>query len=178
VNFHPLQWLDSHAQGFSQLSLEEKDAIMHFSLLWSLFEAQVLDTDAKVSKIQRKCEEWNSDGLLCLNDFKRYLDYFKDRYVENGELNHRFQNLRLSRSCSPQDVELVSNVLKGSANTIKDIVAVLLIIVFRFRNNFFHGVKWAYDFRGQKDNFSISNQLLAKAIEINSKPRTPTSSNS
>lgn len=166
MNFHPLQWLDSHTQGFSQLSLEEKNAIMHFSLLWSLFEAQVLGTQASVSAIQRKCENWNSHGHLHLNDFEPYLSYFKNRYVENGELNYRFQYLQLEKSGNP---EVVANVLKGSENSIKDIVTALLIIVFRFRNNFFHGVKWAYEFRDQQDNFIISNQVLAKAIEINRK---------
>ena len=47
-----IDWLQENAPGFRDLTGEERNAIMHFSLLWSLFEAKALNTDG----IQRKRE--------------------------------------------------------------------------------------------------------------------------
>ena len=38
----PIDWLEKNASGFSNLSTIEINAIMHFSLLWGLFEGKIL----------------------------------------------------------------------------------------------------------------------------------------
>ncbi|MEN8132224.1 MAG: hypothetical protein ABFS45_19010 [Pseudomonadota bacterium] len=58
------------------------------------------------------------------------------------------------------------SVLKGEATDIADVVAVLLIIVYRFRNNMLHGLKWAYEIRGQLENFTHVNTVLMRVIEL------------
>jgi len=60
---------------------------------------------------------------------------------------------------------LVVSVLKGENNNPADIVGALLIIVFRLRNNLFHGAKWAYGIAGQLDNFSNANEVLMAALD-------------
>ena len=42
----------------------------------------------------------------------------------------------------------------------------LLIVVYRLRNNLFHGLKWAYAIRGQHANFGNANTALARALEL------------
>ena len=63
---------------------------------------------------------------------------------------------------------MVINVLRGIETDLGNILAVLLIIVYRYRNNFFHGIKWAYNFRDQLDNFTNANRLLSMLIKLNS----------
>lgn len=46
------------APGFKILTLEELNVSRDFALLWTLFEAQVLDTNASASKIKEKSKEW------------------------------------------------------------------------------------------------------------------------
>jgi hypothetical protein len=58
-------------------------------------------------------------------------------------------------------------VLKEKETSIGALVSALLIIVLRYRNNFFHGIKWAYGLRDQLNNFNNANLLLMKMIEIN-----------
>jgi len=58
------EWLNLNAPGFEELSNEEKNAIMHFSLLWSLFEAQVLNTSASANSICSKINSWSDAGVL------------------------------------------------------------------------------------------------------------------
>ena len=49
---------------------------------------------------------------------------------------------------------------------VAEVAAALLIIVYRFRNNLLHGVKWAYEIRGQFENFRHANAVLMQAIEL------------
>ena len=44
-------------------------------------------------------------------------------------------------------------------------VAAVLIIVYRFRNNLFHGEKWEYQLEGQLENFQQASSVLVQAIE-------------
>jgi hypothetical protein len=43
----------------------------------------------------------------------------------------------------------------------------LLVIVYRLRNNLFHGEKWEGGISGQKDNFDNANRVLIAALECN-----------
>lgn len=163
--FHPIPWLNDNAPGFSDLQQQEKDAVMQFSLLWSLFEAQALESSASSNSILKKCQKWSQRGVLELDTLQCFLDYFKERYIEQGKPNDRFKHLHLRRNDKP---ELVINVLRGIETDLGNILAVLLIIVYRYRNNFFHGIKWAYNFRDQLDNFTNANRLLSMLIKLNS----------
>ena len=156
-------WLIKYAPGYNELSEEEKQEIMQFSLLWSLFEAQVLNTSASPNSIKVRVSSWAKNGLLQLRKFEKYREYFSRRYIENGNPTHRFQHLHLRRNDDP---DLVLRVLKYETDEISDVVTALLIIVYRYRNNFFHGIKWAYQFQDQLDNFKTSNGLLVRMLEI------------
>ena len=61
---------------------------------------------------------------------------------------------------------LVEKVLKGQSTDDTEIVSAILIIVFRLRNNLFHGVKWSYGIRGQLENFRNANNVLMSVIEM------------
>ena len=164
ITINTPDWLNLNAPGFRDLSPEEKNAIMHFSLLWSLFEAQVLNTSASANSIEEKINTWNEAGKLNPDDFENFKSYFIQRYIENGETNNRFEHLHLRNGDKPN---LVKAVLKGEDNNIISVVTALLIIVLRYRNNFFHGIKWAYQFNDQLDNSNTANNLLMKVVEIN-----------
>ena len=60
----------------------------------------------------------------------------------------------------------VKSVLEGKVNAVDDIVFALLIIIFRLRNNLFHGEKWVYKLDDQVDNFRNANQVLAKFLDL------------
>jgi hypothetical protein len=163
---NPIDWLYANAHGFSDLSEEEQNAIMHFSLLWSYFEAQALNNNASASAILTVSHEWASDGRLSADLFDSYLSYFQNRYFKLDEETQHFEGLNLRKNDSEGLVRLV---LKGENANPADRVAVLLIIIFRLRNNLFHGSKWAYGIRGQLDNFKNANESLMTALETNSR---------
>ena len=159
---NPIDWLCAKAPGFNNLSDDERAAILHFSLLWSFFEAEALHTNASANNILALVHKWASDGCLNITSFAPRLVYFRDRYFNRGTPTEHFAGLNLRQNDSP---ELVGAVLKGENTNPADCVAVLLIVVFRLRNNLFHGTKWAYGIRGQLDNFTNANAALMAALE-------------
>ena len=44
-------WLIDNVPGFQQLAADEQDAITDFSLLWSLFESRILNTNGSAATI-------------------------------------------------------------------------------------------------------------------------------
>lgn len=63
----------------------------------------------------------------------------------------------------------MSLVLTGDLDDIENEVATALFIVYRYRNNFFHGEKWSYEFEEYRKDFSTTNQILIKSIEVDSR---------
>lgn len=160
---NPLEWLCEKDRGFGDLSDEERVAIMHFSLLWSFFEDRVCRNCASASSIISCVQEWERERRLDITPFVPLLAYFCDRYFRHGTETEYFSGLNLRANDSP---ELVRTVLKRENTDPADCVAVLLIVVFRLRNNLFHGLKWAYGIKYQLDNFRNANAALMAALEI------------
>lgn len=162
---NPIEWLAEKDPGFRELSEGERSAIMHFSLLWSFFEAKSLQTNASADKILSLVHRCKSTGCLNIAPFSPSLSYFCDRYFPNGVKTKYFDGLNLRQNDNP---DLVRAVLIRDNTNPADCVAVLLIIVLRLRNNLFHGVKWAYGIRGQLTNFTHATAALMAALEIES----------
>ncbi len=136
---------------------------MHFALLWSLFEAKALHTRASANAILALSHEWKAQGLLDATRFSTHLEHFKARYFTNGQPTPHFNGLRIRNGDSP---ELVRAVLSGENVDPADSVAALLIVVYRLRNNLFHGIKWAYELKDQLANFNHANSALMSALDI------------
>ncbi len=163
VPMDTIDWLRKFAPGFRALSDDERQAIADFLFLGSLFEAKALNEHGNASRIVASAARWAKSGQLDLGMFRKELEYFRDRYVDGGEFTCHFDQLRFREKVS---CKLVQKVLKGENAAPQDIAAALLIIVYRFRNNLFHGVKWSYELRGQRRNFKIANAVLMRAIEL------------
>ncbi|RDL46550.1 hypothetical protein BLJAPNOD_06744 [Ensifer sp. M14] len=54
-------------------------------------------------------------------------------------------------------------VCDGSDNDPRDWL--LTVLVWRFRNNLFHGDKWAYHLQDQLPNFTHANRVLLRLLE-------------
>lgn len=159
---NPIEWLCVRAPGFIHLAEAERSAIMHFSLLWSFFEANALNTNASANHILALVHEWASQNKLEIEPFSQSLAHFQNRYFNGGDFTELFRGLNLRRNDNP---ELIKAVLRGENTDPADCVAVLLIIVYRLRNNLFHGNKWAYGIHGQLENFTNANFAIMAALE-------------
>ena len=163
---NPTTWLELRGIGYEALSQEERDAIAHFVFLWSLFESVALGRRGSEDALVRVTTEWRDAGLLAGDSFQAALTYFQSRYYRNGTFTYHFGHLNLRRHDRHR---WVARVLKGDAVDVAQRAAVVLIIVYRFRNNLFHGEKWVYQLQGQLENLTYSNDVLMRAIELHDK---------
>lgn len=156
------RWLYENAPGFENLPDQDRRAIFDFAFLWSLFEAQVMDNYAQARTISERVGVWNNEKRIYPEVYEEALAYFRNRYCVNGEITYHFEYLNLRPSDSP---ELVTNVIKGRNDEPRDSMLCVLMIVWRLKNNLFHGSKWAYQIRDQLDNFTHANAVLMKVLE-------------
>lgn len=157
-----VDWLKASAPGFNHLSNDEQSAISDFSLLWGLFEARILNTEGNVTTICNAVDTWQKTGVLDPSYLDVELAYFRQRYFANGAFTYHFDHLHLRKN---DQEALVRAVIDGSDDDPRNRVIAVLIIIFRYRNNLFHGVKWQYKLAGQLDNFATANAVLMKVLE-------------
>jgi hypothetical protein len=137
------------------INLDENDlvSIKDFSLIWNIFENSVCNNHYSVQQVGQTI----ASRLFNIADFQPQLDYFKNRYVANGATNTRFDNLHFRAN---DRKESVRQVLLEQVNTVPEIILALMIIVGRFRNNLFHGIKDIQVIDQQKTNFDNANAFL------------------
>ena len=159
----PNHWLKKFAPGFDQLSAQERKAIKDFSLLWSVFEGTILDTNANAKTIICAVRSLSEQGKLTLKPFRAAIKYFSDRYYDGINLTSEFERLAFRGG---DHKPLVEKVLRGRANDDVEILSAILIIVLRLRNNLFHGIKWSYGVQGQLANFRNANNVLISVMML------------
>lgn len=143
--------------GFANLSQDERDAIDDFSFLWSLFEGTEMNRHCSVQTIRQYVINLDQQGRLLNFDCDMYLGYLKDRYFKNGQLTEYFPHLHLERNHNPTEVMEALSI--EDATKIVRVIG-CLIVVYRLRNNLFHGEKWLYQLQDQKNNFTYANEFL------------------
>jgi hypothetical protein len=132
--------------------------IKDFSLIWNVFEDRVCNNNFSIAEVQQRITErdFNAD------DFKDHLQYFQNRYISDGGTNDRFEFLHFR----PNDrKEFVRQVLLGELTDIKEILLAIVIIVYRFRNNLFHGLKDIQVIDQQQTNFQTANSFLMTFLD-------------
>lgn len=155
-------WLRHAVAGFASLSAPERRAIRDFTLLWSLFESRLTNANASIPSIELAMERLHTAGVLDISLLDRPLRHFCDRYAPHRVLEPRFEALRLNGRGRP----MVESVLRGEPVGSVDLATALMIIVYRLRNNLFHGNKWSDGIHDQRANFQNANQILMALMDM------------
>ena len=154
-------WLRRNAPGYELLDAAERKAIRDFALLWSFFESLVLNTNADANRIIDVCHDLARRGRLDISNYHEELAYFRQRYFDGASFTLMFGGLHLRGN---DRRAIVEKMLRNTAVDSAEVLAALLIIVLRLRNNLFHGVKWSYGIQGQRENFAHANTVLMKVL--------------
>lgn len=157
-----MDWFEKKTPIFATLNQSDKDAIYDFSLLWSFFEGTKLDCDGNVREIRKFADSIESRNDLYDIDINNYVQYLKNRYYVDGKLTVYYKKLHIERSGNPGEV---LEMLCNDSATKKVKLIGCLIIVYRLRNNLFHGEKWQYELEGQKNNFVHANEFLRRLMD-------------
>ncbi|WP_165323096.1 hypothetical protein [Rhizorhabdus phycosphaerae] len=156
------KWLKQRAPGFSQLPPADRRAISDFALLWSLFESRIMGGFARADHIRARVDQWSTQESLEAERYDAELAYFRARYFANGALTYRFDRLELRANDHP---DLLAAVLSGADDDPRNRMLVLLMIIWRLRNNLFHGAKWQYQLAEQHGNFTHANAVLMRLLD-------------
>jgi len=153
-----LDWINERFH--SSLTEENLNSVNDFLLLWSLFEKQICNNDANNNCLLRFAER--DIDLFDIVVINRVYDYLRNRYIQNGHSTNRFQYLRLPNQ---RYIDYILETFLNPESTQTDKLKVSLLIIYRFRNNLFHGEKNILTIDSQTENFRHSNELLKNIIE-------------
>jgi len=149
--------------GWCDVTPELQKRIEEFSLLWQVFEWQFANKHFGLAKLEQSGPFEEAFGCL-LNiafqaDIESARSYFEQRYTDD----QRRQNLVMDNG----GADLLGGLKEsGSTETGEQIARTkaILYVVFRLRNNLFHGAKAAYGYLEQDENFrnaiSVLNAVL------------------
>lgn len=147
------------------VSLRDKDysVLTEFLLLWNLFEAKLFANNFSIDQAEQfigtNIDRFN---LVSCN---RIFNYFKNRYT-NTDLNTITYPTFEKLNFRTRDREVfVQNVLMSNTSFPKDEMLASIIIIYRYRNNLFHGLKDVTQINYQTDNFVNANAFLKMYIE-------------
>lgn len=160
----PTDFLAQRVPGYAQLSDQERHAIQQFSLMWSAFENSVCNTRATPTALLRIPKRLLDAGKLDMEVFEGPLAYFRQRYYKGGHFTHFFDGLHLDEG-SPENCALVARVMSGAEDDTLTVLGAVLLVVHRYRNNLFHGVKWQYGIAGQHENFQQACSVMMAVMD-------------
>lgn len=129
-----------------------------FVILWNLFEGRLFNMEYKVKKISEKNFQVPNEVSQDL------LSYFKSRYITNGLVDQKFNNLKLRVN---DNKTLVKDVLEERDSKSVSIIEACIIIIGRYRNNLFHGIKEIATLNTQQSSFAKANEFLLALLDNN-----------
>lgn len=152
-------WLAANVDQAQGVSEDAWKVVSDFSLLWSLFEAKLCDTFADAPKLVGVANGFGGKALDA--PMQEAFNYWRGRYVDAAGTNQRFNEL----FHRPIGRDIAGPILVSAPPDEAAKLRCLLLIVYRLRNNLFHGTKEIRTFNEQKDNLGHGCNVLANVMD-------------
>ncbi|MBU2905110.1 hypothetical protein KO529_09970 [Arenibacter algicola] len=152
-----IEWINNKFG--TDYSVQELDEIKDFTLIWNIFENTIFNARFSINLLEQEIVNRNPN----FEDFHECFNYYQNRYVVENSISNRFQYLNFRRNDREQ---FVKDVLLGHIIADNAKVLAIGIIVYRLRNNLFHGLKNYRNLNGQVENFSKANTFIQRFLEI------------
>lgn len=162
--FEPLTWINEYTCAKTPINTETFEPILHFSLMWNLFERDACKKEANPITIQKAVCDAFAKNKLSLSSFQEHLAYFQDRSQCEKMTISRYLDALKMRDVNAR--HLVTGVLSSSLTDPNNVVYALLLITHRIRNNLFHGEKEIALLHSQVGLFRTVNSLLATYLSV------------
>ncbi|WP_270087107.1 hypothetical protein [Sphingobacterium sp. SYP-B4668] len=147
----------------ADLQVDITERVKNFTLLWNIYETFACNRSANSTAISNNVDCIENAKNIDIRKIEIFKLYFLSRYFNKDKApNNRFLDLVKNDS---RIAELIVNELPKNIidkNTLK----ALLFIVYRYRNNLFHGNKNVVTLDSQIDNFTYANELLITVLEM------------
>lgn len=158
--FQVFSWLSTYLE--TPINADEIQQVLSFCLIWNLFESKVCGCSANPTKIMDAVASLPSEKKQ-VTHFQISLDFFRSRYFPNGHEDPRFTDLNFR---SADNECLARSVLNGSSSDPTAVIQCLLLVVWRLRNNLFHGMKDLSHLTDQNENFEHANKILTSFLDL------------
>ena len=152
------------------------DTALHFLIAWSLFEARCFEKYVQAKKLRDYAETVASQGFSATRLSPQF-DHFYNRYCEQPRSKTQLSNL-LHDAERPTDVGravrecLEKQKLKFTA---ADRIFLVCAVIYRFRNNMFHGSKGVQSWLRYKQEIELCTLAMQELI-LHAESITPVSS--
>lgn len=162
--FDAIKWLAENTHGGTNLSLDGRESIASFTLMWSFFESALCENHVKVEALKRVSERLEPELVPPETNqvLEDCLKFWQFRYLTSNGFSDHFEGLNFRNNDNRAHVE---SVLKGDLNHPREKLLALMIIVFRMRNNLFHGLKSLEMLNDQAENLATASRCIAAILE-------------
>lgn len=162
--FSATEWISQNTRGGTEISVAAQNAVGSFTTMWNFFESTLCDNRASIAAFDRACERLDVNHVLqeTIQALDECLVFWQFRYRTLDGFGHRFDGLYFRPADRRTHVE---SVLKGNAVERRDKLLALMIIIYRLRNNLFHGLKTLEMLNDQVQNLETASKCLAAIME-------------
>lgn len=147
------QWINEKFH--ADLDNEIISELSNFLIFWSLFEGRFCRTRADRNSLLRFSE--TNYSFLSNDEINHIYGFFKNRYSINENYETRFDGLKIT---SPEIIVFLRETFSNENATVLDKLKVCINVIYRYRNNMFHGSKEVAFLHNQTEIFVISNRFL------------------
>jgi hypothetical protein len=149
---------------WSQISSPFRKRIEEFSLLWQIFEGRCANAKFVANTVESsvlagnfdQCidQNWQADGLA------EALNYFYLRYGNQDRLSALMNGRNELLDRITFGLSIQTQQCRDPAPNRQQQLCSLIFVVYRLRNNLFHGVKGREGLDGQEQNFHHAIKVL------------------
>lgn len=161
TSFSAGNWIVANCVGADHLHPESVDVVSNFTLMWNLFEGIACQNHANIKTFESLAEKiaQHDPHLEGVDDA---ISFWTFRYWTGSNFRDRFNDLRFRPNDRRDHVEAV--LRKEKTDSASQLLAVM-IIVYRLRNNLFHGLKTVDMLNDQAANLDMACRALAAVLE-------------
>ena len=134
-------------------------------MMWNLFEGDVCANSASVREFERLAAGVDGDSLPpdITQALEECVAFWMFRYRTPDGFSDRFFGLNFRTNDKRDHVE---EVLLGERAAINDKILALAVIVYRLRNNLFHGLKTLDMLNSQVSNLNTASKCLCTLLTL------------
>jgi len=152
--FQIKDWIDTNCVGASDLRPETVEAVFSFTVMWNFFEGKLCQGDRDIRDSFRRVAQEYAQRVSLSDE----IEFWSGRYLKDSSLDPVFEDL----SFRPNDGRAhVEAVLRREKTDSESRILAVMFIVYRLRNNLFHGLKEINSWNSQVPNLLNACQSLA-----------------
>jgi hypothetical protein len=165
--FDAATWIAQNTYGGTRLTPEATAAVANFTMMWNLFEGIVCGNRADVQQFESLAARLSEAAVApdVMNSINDCLAFWTFRYRTPEGFTDRFLGLYFRKN---DRREIVEEVLLGQRESLSDKVLALMLIVYRLRNNLFHGIKTLEMLNDQVHNLNTASRCLGVLMTLSS----------